>query len=27
VQTAFDKIAEASGEDGKTLAAALKPYW
>ncbi len=27
MQTAFDKIAEASGEDGKTLAAALKPYW
>ena len=27
MQTAFDKIAEASGEDGKALAAALKPYW
>ena len=24
---AFDKIAEASGDDGKALAAALKPYW
>ena len=27
MQSAFDKIAEASGEDGKALAAALKPYW
>jgi TRAP-type C4-dicarboxylate transport system substrate-binding protein len=27
MQSAFDRIAEASGEDGKALATALKPYW
>jgi TRAP-type C4-dicarboxylate transport system substrate-binding protein len=27
MQSAFEKIAEASGEDGKALAAALKPHW
>jgi TRAP-type C4-dicarboxylate transport system substrate-binding protein len=27
MNAAFDKIGEAAGEDGKPLAAALKPYW
>jgi TRAP-type C4-dicarboxylate transport system substrate-binding protein len=27
MQAPFDKIAEGAGDDGKALAAALKPYW